>query len=270
MYRCELCNASFDKKVNKCPNCGETKIVFINDDKFDYEVNSIVISDDNLGIERDSSKCIGCGMCKNTCKLRENLKYNNMFTNCLQCGQCIQTCPTGALKPKNNLDELENNLKNKICIALVAPASRVTIGDAFNKKYGSFEEKKMVGLLKKIGFKYVFNVAFGADLTIMEESYELVDRIKNNDRLPMISSCCPSWVLYVEKYYPELLNNLSTCKSPISMFANIIKTYFIEKKHLNIDDICIVAIVPCTSKKYEIKRKELNSADLAITNYELI
>ena len=268
MYRCELCNVTFEKKTNKCPNCREKRIIEINN--YDYEVNSISISDNNLAIERDSSKCIGCGMCKNTCKLRENLRDNKCFNNCVGCGQCIQTCPTGALIPKNDIGELEKNLKNKVCIALVAPAVRVTIGDAFNKKYGSFEEKKIVGLLKQIGFKYVFDVTFGADLTIMEESYELVERIKNKEKLPMLSSCCPSWVLYAEKYYPEILDNLSTCKSPISMLSTIIRTYFLNKKHLKEEDVYIVSIVPCTAKKYEVKRKELNSSDLAITTYELI
>lgn len=269
MYRCLLCNYVFSKKKKKCPNCNENKIIEINNKEND-DINSIIVGDDNLGIEKISAKCIGCAMCKNTCKLSENLKDNKCFNNCVQCGQCIQTCPSGALVPKNDIPELKKNLKKKICIALVAPAVRVTIGEAFGKKYGSFDEKKLVGLLKKMGFDYIFDVTFGADLVIMEESYELIERMKNNKNLPMISSCCPSWVLYAEKYYPELLDNLSTCKSPISMLSSIIRTYFINKKHLNEDDIYIVSLVPCTAKKYEVKRKELNSCDLAITTYELI
>lgn len=271
MYKCTLCNCSFTKKITRCPNCKEKNIIEIKSGD-DYEANAIIISENNLSIERDSSKCIGCAMCKNTCKLRENLRDNKNFNNCVECGQCIQTCPTGALMPKCDIPKLKENINKKICIAITAPAVRVTLGEAFGKKYGSFEEKKLVGILKKIGFKYVFDVTFGADLTITEESHELVERIKNKKNLPMISSCCPSWVLYAEKYYPELLNNLSTCKSPIAMLAQIIRTYFVEKKHLKEEDIYIVAIAPCTAKKYEIKRTELlgKSADLVITTKELI
>ena len=266
MFRCTLCNNYYDKKINICPKCKNKNFVLIENN--DNGINATII-DDNLCIERDLAKCIGCGMCKNTCKLRENLKDNKFFNNCVYCGCCIQTCPTGALMPKNDMPELLKNLKNKTCIALVAPAVRVTIGEEFNKKYGSFEEKKLVGILKKMGFDYVFDVTYGADLTTIEESYELIERIKNNKNLPLISSCCPSSVLYIEKYYPELIKNLSSCKSPILMLATIIRNYFVSKKHL--DDVYIVAIVPCTSKKYEIKRKELMGyCNLAITTRELI
>lgn len=270
MYKCLLCGAIFNKKIKKCLKCKENNIVELNKTNESYEPNAIIINKNNLGIERISAKCIGCGMCKNTCKEKENLKDNKCFNNCIECGQCIQTCPTGALIPKNDIPELKKHLKKKICIALVAPAVRVTIGDEFNKKYGSFEEKKLVGLLKKIGFDYVFDVTFGADLVITEESYELIERLKTKKNLPMISSCCPAWVLYAEKYYPELLNNLSTCKSPIAMLSNIIRTYFINKKNIKEEDIYIVAIAPCTAKKYECKRKELNTCDLTITTSELI
>lgn len=267
MFSCTLCNNNYNKKVKKCPKCNSKDIIEI--EKENNEINATIINDDNLYIERDSSKCIGCGMCKNTCKLRENLKDNKCFDNCVYCGSCIQTCPTRALKPKNEIPELLKNLKNKTCIALVAPAVRVTIGEEFGKKYGSFEEKKLIGILKKMGFDYVFDVTYGADLTTIEESYELIERIKENKNLPMISSCCPSSVLYIEKYYPEFLKNLSSCKSPISMLSSVIKNYFAAKKHL--EDVYIVAIVPCTSKKYEIKRKELDgSCNLAITTRELI
>lgn len=178
MFRCTLCNNNYNKKVKKCPKCNSKDIIEI--EKENNEINATIINDDNLYIERDSSKCIGCGMCKNTCKLRENLKDNKCFDNCVYCGSCIQTCPTGALKPKNEIPELLKNLKNKTCIALVSPAVRVTIGEEFGKKYGSFEEKKLIGILKKMGFDYVFDVTYGADLTTIEESYELIERIKEN------------------------------------------------------------------------------------------
>jgi len=268
MYKCSICGCSYEKEVNVCLNCnGDVK--FIDVATLEKQANAIFVDDDNLALERDTSKCVGCSMCINTCSLRENLKNNKNFNNCVDCGQCIQTCPTGALKPKCDIPILLNNLKKKVCIALVAPSVRVAIGDDFGMPYGSFEQKKLVGILKKLGFNYVFDVTYGADLTIVEEAYELVERIKKSENLPMLSSCCPSWVKYCEMYYPELLGFLSTCKSPIAMLSNVINTYFISKKNLNREDVFVVAITPCTAKKYEIKREELNSADLVITTSEL-
>ena len=268
MYRCSICNTTYEKRIKVCKKC-KSEVKFIEKETSEKQVNAVFVDDQSLGIERDNSKCINCGMCTNTCYLRENLKNNKNFNNCLECGQCIQTCPTGALKPKCDIPILLNNLNKKVCIALVAPAVRVSIGDEFNKDYGSFEQEKLVGILRKLGFDYVFDVTYGADLTIVEEAYELVDRIKTNKNLPMLSSCCPSWVLYAERYYPELLNHLSTCKSPISMLSEIINSYFIPKKNLNREDVFVVALTPCTSKKYEIKRKELKGTDLVITTSEL-
>lgn len=268
MYRCSICNKKYEKNIKKCNKC-KSRIKLIEKETNEIEVNAVFVDNESFGIERDNSKCINCGMCINTCYLRENLKNNKNFNNCIECGQCIQTCPTGALKPKCDVSVLLNNLKKKTCIALVAPSVRVSIGDEFNKPYGSFEQGKLVGNLRKLGFDYVFDVTYGADLTIVEEAYELVDRIKTNKNLPMLSSCCPSWVLYAERYYPELLNHLSTCKSPISMLTEVINRYFIPKKNLNREDVFIVAVTPCTSKKYEIKRKELKGCDLVITTSEL-
>ena len=149
----------------------------------------------------------------------------------------------------------------------IAPAVRVSIGEEFGYKVGSIVIGKLISALRLIGADYVFDTTFGADLTVMEEAYELVNRIKNKNNLPMFTSCCPSWVKFTEMFYPEYLDNLSTCKSPIFMEGSIIKNYFSEIKKINRDDIISIAIVPCTSKKAE--RLIFNDIDLVITTREL-
>lgn len=231
---------------------------------------AIYIAKDNPAIERIEEKCIDCGICTNTCRQRENMENTSNKSICINCGQCVQTCPTGAIVPKQDKNKLKEAIKNKkICIAYTSPSVRVALGDEFGMEYGEFVQGKLVTALRKIGFKYVLDVTFGADLTIMEEAYELVERIKNNGVLPMFTSCCPSWVKYAEIFYPEILNHISTCKSPIGMQGQIVKNYFIQKHNLNKEDVFCVAITPCTAKKYEISRKEIDGTDLVITTKEL-
>ena len=233
--------------------------------------NAIEISDDNIAIKRIKEKCIDCGLCKTICREREGIKDICNGKACVYCGQCIQSCPVNALVPRNDIFKLKLALQNsKICIAYVAPAVRVAIGEAFGLEKGEFVQGKLVSALKSLGFTYVLDVTTGADFTIVEESAELVRRIKNNGTLPMFTSYCPSWVKYAETFYPELLPNLSTCKSPISMQGAIVRDYFCSKMNLNLNDIFTVAITPCTSKKYEIFRKELPGTDAVITTQELI
>lgn len=231
---------------------------------------AIYIAKDNPSIERIEEKCVNCGMCKNICKQRENIENTPEKTICINCGQCIQICPTGALIPKQDKEKLKHAIQNKkVCIAYTSPSVRVALGDEFQMEYGEFVQGKLITALRKIGFKYVLDVTFGADLTIMEEANELVERIKNNGVLPMFTSCCPSWVKYAEIFYPEILDHISTCKSPIGMQGQIVKNYFIKKHHLNKEDVFCVAITPCTAKKYEISRKEIEGTDLVITTKEL-
>ncbi len=228
----------------------------------------VKIREDNYSIQRIEEKCLNCGVCLNTC-----LKYNNLNKDdCINCGQCILTCPVGALVPKYNYKEVMANVhdEEKIVVISISPAVRVAIGDEFGFEPGEFLEGKLVGALKKLGFDYVFDTTFGADLTIMEEATELINRLKSNKNLPMFTSCCPSWVLYLLKYYPELLENLSTCDSPIGMQGSIIKSYFAKEKNLNAQDIVTVALAPCVSKKSEIKRNENQNTDYVITTSELI
>lgn len=231
---------------------------------------AIYIAKDNPAIERIDEKCIDCGICTNTCRQRENIENTSNKSICINCGQCVQTCPTGAIVPKQDKNKLKEAIKNKkVCIAYTSPSVRVALGDEFGMEYGEFVQGKLVTTLRKIGFKYVLDVTFGADLTIMEEAYELVERIKNNGVLPMFTSCCPSWVKYAEIFYPEILDHISTCKSPIGMQGQIVKNYFIQKHNLNKEDVFCVAITPCTAKKYEISRKEIDGTDLVITTKEL-
>ena len=227
-------------------------------------MNRVEVKEDNLCLNRIEEKCINCGMCLKTCK-----SINGFENDCINCGQCILTCPSGALTPKYDYQKVLNfiNDTDYTVVVFTAPAVRVAIGDAFGFPPGSFLEGKMVSALKQIGFDFVFDTTFGADLTIMEESSELLTRIQNKN-LPMFTSCCPSWVLYSEKYHPELVKNLSTCKSPIAMQGAIIKSYFAEMYEIPKEKIISVSLTPCISKKYE--RSLYPDTDYVITTSELI
>lgn len=224
--------------------------------------------EDNYSLQRIHSRCIDCGACLQTCEALNGLDKDT----CIHCGQCILTCPMGALQPKYNYKEVLANLhdEEKIVVVSVAPAVRVAIGDAFGYPPGEFLEDKLVGALKTLGFSYVFDVTFGADLTIMEEASELIKRLEEKKNFPMYTSCCPSWVEYMEHFYSRDLNHLSTCKSPIGMQGAMIKSYFAKLKKLNPEDIVTVTIAPCVSKKTEIRRDKLQDNDYVLTTSELV
>ena len=225
--------------------------------------NKVNISSDNISIYRIEEKCLNCGMCLKTCK-----SINNIGNDCINCGQCILTCSSGALVPKYDYKKVLNYINDTdyCVVAFTAPAVRVAIGDEFNYAPGTFLEGKMVSALKKIGFDYCFDATFGADLTVMEESYELIEKLKRKEK-PLFTSCCPSWVKYFKTYHEKDINNLSTCKSPLSMEATMIKTYFKDMYNLEKDKIITVSIVPCVAKKYE--RKLYPETDFALTTKEL-
>ena len=227
-------------------------------------MNRIEVKKDNICLNRIEEKCINCGMCLKTCQ-----SINNFDNDCINCGACILTCPTGALTPKYDYQNVLNYINDTdyTVVVFTAPAVRVAIGDAFGFAPGEFLEGKMVSALKEIGFDYVFDTTFGADLTIMEEANELITRVKSKN-LPMFTSCCPSWVLYAEKYHPEIIKNLSTCKSPIAMQGAMIKTYFAEMYEIPKEKIISVSLTPCISKKYE--RSLYPDTDFVITTSELI
>lgn len=235
---------------------------------------AVKIAFDNIAIQRIEEQCINCGRCKTICEDFVSVKYDHMKAKeavCINCGQCILNCPVGALIPKYDYKRVLNYLHDteKIVTISIAPAVRTSIGEGFNQDPGTFLEKELVGALKMAGFDYVFDVTFGADLTIMEEATELIRRKESKENLPMFTSCCPSWVKYLEIYHPSLLNHLSTTKSPIACQSAIINTYFSKMQNIAKSAIINVVVVPCTAKKFEIKRTEMGM-DIALTTSELV
>ena len=262
-FKCKICGYEVElselPKDYKCPICGVTSEYF---EEVEETINSVPIDEDNPSIMRIIEKCINCGICKTTCVNKVGINYDknqNFNPECINCGKCRLSCPTGAIVPRYNYQKVMEEIKNKdkIVIVSTSPSVRVALGEEFNMEPGSFVEGKMVSALKKLGFDYVLDTTFGADLTIMEEANELVDRIKNNKTLPLFTSCCPAWVKYLEINYPELLDHLSSCKSPIGMQGAIIKTYFSKSMNIKPENIVNVALTPCVAKKYEIKREEM-------------
>lgn len=229
----------------------------------------VPIEADNPSIVRNEDKCIQCGMCKNVCT--QDIGVHGTYTLeqtdgeavCIHCGQCANVCPVNSITEKYEYKDIEAAVKDpdKIVIVSTSPSVRAALGEAFGMQDGTFVEGKMVALLRKLGVNYVLDTNFAADLTIVEEASELIERItKKTAPLPQFTSCCPAWVKFTEMYYPELLPNLSTAKSPIGMQGPTIKTYFAKKMGLDPEKIVNVALTPCAAKKYEIRRAEMHSA----------
>lgn len=245
-----------------------------------YELE-VPISINNDALIKDNDKCITCGECKKICTdkvtVQRLYKYNEKNEPiCINCGQCANICPTEAIKERLDylkVIELLKNKNNKKIIFNIAPAVRVALCEDLDLPVGTNLEKKIVTALRNIGGDYIFDITFSADLTIMEEATELVNRIKENKNLPQFSSCCPAWVKFCEIFYPEYVNNLSSAKSPIAMQGSLIKTYFKDKINVSEKDIVNIVIAPCTAKKSEINRKELNvtekDTDYVLTTREL-
>lgn len=217
----------------------------------DISDKRVNISLDNPSITFDKNKCDECSICKNICKFNVGVYgFSKDDYPCINCGSCTLVCPNKCLSEKDETDKLEEYLhSNKVIVMQTAPAVRVSLGEEFGMKLGTNVEGKMITALRTIGADYVFDTTFGADLTVMEEASELVNRIKTSKNLPMFTSCCPSWVKFCEMFYPEYLDNLSTCKSPISMMGSVININFCKINNLKREDIISIVIVPCTSKK---------------------
>ena len=231
---------------------------------------------------RDNNKCILCRRCVAACKnqhvgviganergfkthIATAFELGLKDVPCVACGQCIAVCPVGALREKDEIDNVLEAINNpeKHVVVATAPAVRVAIGEEFGYPVGTNTKGKMVTALKKLGFDKVFDVNFTADLTIMEEGTEFLERLSNGGTLPMITSCSPGWVKFCEHYYPELLPNLSSCKSPQQMFGAVIKTYYAEKNGIDPKDIYMVSVMPCTAKKFEKTRDDQAAAGVA-------
>ena len=229
----------------------------------------VPIEGNNPSITRFEEKCIKCGMCKDVCTNAIGVHGTYTFEQtcgeavCINCGQCANVCPVDSIVEKYEYLDVKREIQNpeKIVIVSTSPSVRAALGEEFGMLDGSFVQGKMVSLLRKLGVNYVLDTCFGADLTIVEEASELIERVtKKNAPLPQFTSCCPAWVKYVETYYPEMIPNLSSAKSPIGMQGPTIKTYFAEKKGIDPKSIVNVALTPCTAKKFEIRRDEMNAS----------
>lgn len=243
---------------------------------------------------RDNSKCILCRRCSAVCEKVQgigviganNRGFNTQIgcafdmdladTSCVSCGQCIAVCPTGALAEKDSTEEVWNAIADpeKHVIVQVAPAVRAAIGESFGLPIGTNAEGQMIAALKRLGFDKVFDTDFSADLTIMEEATEFLNRVQNGGTLPLITSCSPGWIKYCEHYFPDMTENLSSCKSPQQMFGAVAKTYYAEKMGLDPKNIVSVSVMPCTAKKFEIGREDQDAAgvpdvDFSLTTREL-
>jgi NADH-quinone oxidoreductase subunit G/NADP-reducing hydrogenase subunit HndD len=256
--------------------------------------NQYHVDTSSPSIIRDPAKCILCGKCVRVCEEIQGVSAIDFInrgsrttvgpafnqglnvSSCINCGQCIMVCPTGALREKSDIKEVMNALQdpNTFVVVQHAPAISVTIGEEFGLKPGQDSVGIMTAALRQLGFDRVFDTAFSADLTIMEEAAELVDRIQKGGKLPMFTSCSPGWTKFVEQFYPEFTGNLSTCKSPQQMLGAITKSYFAEKEGIDPKRIFSVSIMPCTAKKFEAERPELSNnglpdVDASLTTREI-
>ncbi|MBM7622580.1 NADH-dependent [FeFe] hydrogenase, group A6 [Sporohalobacter salinus] len=266
----------------------------IRDIDFDGERNEFPVDDLSPALVREPSKCIRCRRCINVCsEIQEVHIYDMnergfdsvaapafneslMDTPCITCGQCIMVCPTGALHGQDDKQKIWDALADdsKHVVIQTAPAIRVTIGEMFGMEVGSLVTGKLVSALKKVGFDRVFDDCFGADVVVMEEGHELMERLESDKDLPQFTSCCPGWVKFCESFYPSLLDNLSSCKSPQQVFGALAKTYYAEKVGIDPENIFSVSTMPCVAKKYEAQRPEMNDSgtqdvDAVLTTREL-
>ncbi len=252
--------------------------------------NTYEIDDKSPSIVRDPNKCILCRRCVSMCNKVQKIGaigvtergFNSCVStaghnslndvNCTFCGQCIEVCPTGALREKDSTQIVWDKIndKNTYVIVQTAPSVRVALGEEFGMPIGTNVEGKMVNALKQMGFDKVFDTNTGADFTIVEEGTEFIKRLQNNDNLPMITSCCPGWVKYIEMNYPENIGHLSSCKSPHEMFGALLKTYYAKKEGIDPSKMFVVSVMPCIAKKYERQREEMKQdVDAVITTREL-
>ena len=297
----ELILSTHEKKCLSCVRSGDCELQRLckelgveDSGKFDGARPEYELDTSAPHMYRDNNKCILCRRCVAAC---ENLQavgvigpnergFNTHIgcafeaelgeTACVSCGQCIVACPTGALSERDDTGKVWAALDDpdKVVIVNTAPSIRATLGEAFGMPIGTNVEGKMVTALRMLGFDKVFDTDFSADLTIMEEANEFIERVKNGGKLPLITSCSPGWVKFCEHYFPDMVDNLSSCKSPQQMFGAVIKTYYAEKMGIDPKKIVVVSVMPCTAKKFEAGRDDQSAAgvpdvDIALTTREL-
>lgn len=297
----QLILSDHDRKCLSCVRSGDCELqklckdLNVDDETlYEGERNHYELDYSSAHMVRDNNKCILCRRCSAVCEQVQGIgvigandrgfatNISCAFdmglgeTSCVSCGQCIAVCPTGALYEKDSTEEVfaALNDREKHVIVQTAPAVRAALGEPFGLPIGTNVQGKMVAALRRLGFDKVFDTDFAADLTIMEEANEFIDRVQNGGALPLITSCSPGWIKYCEHYYPDMLDNLSSCKSPQQMFGAIAKTYYAEKMDLDPEKIVMVSVMPCTAKKFEIGRDDQNAAgvpdvDISITTREL-
>ena len=296
----ELILSNHKKECLSCVRSGNCELQAlcneygVDENRFDGENPAVEIDNSAVHMSRDNSKCILCRRCVAACAVTQGIgviganergfatqiasafDMNLADTACVSCGQCITACPTGALTEKDDTQKVLDAIADpeKFVVVQAAPAVRASLGEAFGLPIGTNVEGKMIAAMRRLGFDKVFDTNFSADLTIMEEATEFLDRVKNGGTLPLITSCSPGWIRYCENYFPEFIPNLSTCKSPQQMFGAVVKTYYAQKLGKNPEDIVSVSVMPCTAKKYEIGRDDESAAgvpdlDISITTREL-
>lgn len=296
----ELILSNHDRDCTVCEKNGRCKLqelairFGVKQVRFEEEKKDLFVDDSSVSIVRNPNKCILCGDCVRMCeevqgvgvlgfayrgaKIRVTTAFNKTLNKveCVNCGQCRTVCPTGALVIKKDIDRAWKVLhdQNKRVIAQIAPAVRVAIGEEFGLKAGEVTMGKIVAALRKMGFDQIYDTALAADLTVIEESEEFMKHLGSGRRFPLFTSCCPAWVKYAEQKYPELTPNISSCRSPQQMFGVVIKEQFRHLKETEAKENVVVAIMPCTAKKYEAVRPEnFNNGkydvDMVITTQEL-
>lgn len=287
---CLVCNRNGQCELQDLAERFQLKEIYFDN----YKKREPIYDDASVSIVRDTSKCVLCGRCVSVCKKQAGMSVLTFinrgfethvgpafdekmeYAGCIYCGQCINVCPVDALKEKPHIDIVWDAINDpkKHVVFQTAPAVRAAIAEEFGYEIGTGATGKMVAAIRRLGVNKVFDTNFAADLTIIEEGFELIDRLQNGGQLPMFTSCSPGWIRIIEQYYPEFIPNLSTCKSPHQMLGAIVKSYYAKKMNIDPKDIFVVSVMPCSCKKSEMHRPEmevngLRDVDAVLTTREV-